>query len=173
MVAVVRPPFSVSEWHRGVIITNRAGASWLKRTRSFIQNKINLLTNSELMAASRSVPRLWLERASGQEQIKKQHGRLRETKAAAGSRSQWGKNRGNRTGIEYSSVWRPPRRESRVARRLADRWWLMVAICPPSLSVCWSGFYHRVNWPLHKARCMPFVSFCNGLYCLEVCALKK
>lgn len=31
-----------------------------------------------------------------------------------------------------------PRRESRVARRSADRWWLMVAICPAS-PICSEG----------------------------------
>lgn len=125
------------------------------------------------MPPSKALPglRLERERESGQEQIKKQSG-LRETKAEAGDEASEGRIEGIRQ--ELSTVAScGPRRESWGAWRSADRWWLMLAIWPTKPvrrgRLCWSGFYHQVNWPLHKAQYMPCVPFCNGLHCLEEC----
>lgn len=102
----------------GVGMTQRSGNNQPTRNPlpfkngGFVPNKINLLTNSELMAASRPFPRLRLERASGREQIKTPRCRMRETKAESADGASEGRIEG--IGQELSTV-AAPRRELRLA----------------------------------------------------------
>lgn len=96
-----KPPRSMREWHR----SDNNQLTWNSpplKSWGLVRNKINLLTNSKPMAASRSFPRLRLERASGQEQIKTPRGRMRGTKAGAGDGASEGRIEG--IGQELSTV---------------------------------------------------------------------